>query len=408
MDSVTGLIIQLAGIALIATLSFFLTRSLKSMALRYWTSAWFSLAFALTSLSLGFSFEVLQKPFFAFYFFGEYVFCFLLIAGCQNYASNEKLSVRNWRALIPFATLSLILSISINELNTIFNIHSFILATSFLFSFFAIKAAHESRKNNSGWYVMRIALAALALNFYSYMIASTLYLFNIEVFLPVWLLTHNSIIDLVLEILLGFGMVIVLLEEVRLDLEIVNGKLKEAHARLEQAAHTDPLTTAFNRHAFYGFLNRDKEIVSGCVGVFDIDNLKPINDQYGHFAGDTAIRAAVRSIRLLIRAEDLIFRWGGDEFFVVMISMDSQMARERMLELNDLLRNIRIDGTSKRISIGVSYGFANFRGSEDLERAVKLADEQMYAIKQKNKMLEKSAEDDCLMSESSLQELAAD
>src|SRR5687767_13219564 len=101
MDSKTGLIIQLSGIILIAILSFFLTKSLKSLALRYWTIAWFSLSFALASLTLAFSYEILSKIFLAFYFFGEYVFCFLLIAGCQNYASSEKLPLKNFRALIP-------------------------------------------------------------------------------------------------------------------------------------------------------------------------------------------------------------------------------------------------------------------------------------------------------------------
>lgn len=405
MDSKTGLIIQLTGIVLMATLSFFLTRSLKSLALRYWTTAWFFLSFALASLTFAFSYDLLDKPMLAFYFFGEYVFCFLLIAGCQNYASDEELPRRNWRTLIPFALLSLVLSLSITDINEIFNIHSFILATSFLFSFIAIKPARKERKNNYGWYVMRTALALLAFNFYNYVIASTLNLFSIRLFFPAWLLSHNSIFDLVMEILLGFGMVIVLLEEVRLDLETANQKLKEAHAKLEEAAHTDPLTTAFNRHAFYGFLNRGKEIISGCVGVFDVDNLKPINDKYGHLAGDMAIRAVVRSIRLLIRAEDLIFRWGGDEFFVIMISMNSEMARERMLELKDLLSNIKIDGVTKRLTVGVSYGFADFSGSEELRKAVKRADDEMYRAKQENKRQERIYETAFNDSKESVQQL---
>jgi diguanylate cyclase (GGDEF)-like protein len=102
-----------------------------------------------------------------------------------------------------------------------------------------------------------------------------------------------------------------------------------------------------------------------------------------------AIRAVVGSIRVLIRAEDLIFRWGGDEFFVIMISMESEMARERMSELKDLLHNIKIDGASKRLSIGVSFGFANFSGSGELEQAVKSADAEMYRRKQENKRREK-------------------
>jgi diguanylate cyclase (GGDEF)-like protein len=390
MDSNTGLIIQLAGIILMAALSFFLTRSLKSIALKYWCTAWFSLSFALLSLALAFTYETFDKPLLAFYFFGEYVFCFLLIAGCQNYASDERLPLQNWRTLVPFAILSLILSLSVTDINEIFNIHSFVLGTSFLFSFIAIKSVRKSRQNNYGWYVMRTALAMLATGFYSYVVASTLHLFAVGNFFTAWFLAHHSLFDLVLEILLGFGMVIVLLEEVRQDLEAANEKLKVAHAKLEEAALTDPLTTAFNRHAFYGFLNKNQPVVSGCVGVFDIDNLKPINDRYGHLTGDMAIRAAARSIRLLIRAEDLIFRWGGDEFFVIMLGMDSEMARGRMIELKELLSNIRIDGVTERLTIGVSFGFADFSGMAELEQAVKDADAEMYRLKQENKLPEKT------------------
>jgi diguanylate cyclase (GGDEF)-like protein len=392
MDSKTGLIIQLSGIILIAVLSFFLTKSLKSSALKYWTTAWFSLAFALLSLTFAFSFETFEKPFFAFYFFGEYVFCFLLIAGCQNYASGETLPLRNWQTMIPFAILSLLLALSNTDFNSVFNIHSFILGTAFVFGFIAIKSVQKARKNNYGWYVMRVALALLAIVFYNYVVAFTFRMVSAEIFLPAWLLSYNSVLDLVLEVLLGFGMVIVLLEEVRQDLEETNKKLKEAHDKLEEMAHVDSLTAAFNRHAFYGFLNKNENFISGCVGVFDIDDLKPINDRFGHIAGDMAIRAVVRSIRVLIRAEDLIFRWGGDEFFVIMISMDSEMARARMSELKELLRNIRIEGVTKRLTIGVSYGFADFSSPVELERAVKKADAEMYRVKQENKLSDKFEE----------------
>lgn len=385
MDSKTGLIIQLIGIILMATLSIFLIKSLKSLALKYWTAAWCALATALFALTLAFQFPLLAKSPTVFYFFGEYVFCFFLIAGCQNYATGKRLPASNLKALIPFALLSLVLSLSSGDINKVFSIHTMVMSVAFWFAFLALKDVRPTGKNNYGWYIMRTALLMLAVSFLNYTFIFTLYQLSFA-YAPAWLLAYNSIIDLVMEILLGFGMVIVLLEQVRHDLESANRQLKEAHAKLEEAAHTDPLTTAFNRHAFYGFLKKREEVVSGCVGVFDIDNLKPINDRYGHFAGDMAIRAVVRSIRLLIRAEDLIFRWGGDEFFVIMISMNSQMAGERMSELRALLENIKIDGLTKRLTVGVSYGFADFTGVEELEKAVKNADEQMYRAKQENKI----------------------
>ncbi|PYS90255.1 MAG: hypothetical protein DMF62_05425 [Acidobacteria bacterium] len=68
---------------------------------------------------------------------------------------------------------------------------------------------------------------------------------------------------------------------------------------------------------FYGFVNGHTETgtsINGCVGFFDIDDLKGINDCFGHAAGDLAIRSVVRAIREIIRAEDLIYRWGATSF----------------------------------------------------------------------------------------------
>ena len=198
-------------------------------------------------------------------------------------------------------------------------------------------------------------------------------------------LAYNSVIDLTLQILLGFGMVIVLLEQVLIDAKIANERLKEAHEKLEQLAHVDPLTTALNRHAFHGYLKRHgggDQPVSGCVGFFDIDDLKTVNDIYGHAVGDIVIRAVVRAIREIIRAEDLIFRWGGDEFFVLMVGMDSGSAHSRMERMESMLSSVKIEGVNQRLAIRVSNAFEDFSNLADLEAAIKRADAGMYREKQ--------------------------
>jgi len=117
------------------------------------------------------------------------------------------------------------------------------------------------------------------------------------------------------------------------------------------------------------------------VGFFDIDGLKNINDCFGHSAGDAAIRVVVRSIRDIIRAEDLIYRWGGDEFFVIMVSMDAEMAETRMSRLENLLRSVKLDGVQEPMTIGVSWGFRDFTDIADLEKAISDADAEMYRRK---------------------------
>ena len=238
---------------------------------------------------------------------------------------------------------------------------------------------------------MRFALVLLSLDFFHYTIIYSLRHTSYPQLLGQYL-AFNSIIDLVLEILLGFGMVIVLLERVRQDVEEANGKLKEAHDKLQQLAHVDPLTAAFTRHAFYSFLqkhNRENNVISGCVGVFDIDNLKPINDRFGHSTGDVAISTVSHTIRSLVRADDLIFRWGGDEFFVVMLGVETAQAIDRMCRLNMLLEDIKLFGLEERITIKVSFGFADFADISNLENAINQADSEMYRAKRQSKSAKK-------------------
>lgn len=383
MDSKSGLVIQFTGIFLVTILSFFLRRSFKTKASNHWLIAWSSLSCALFCLSLAFSYEQISKPLYFIYFFGEYVFGITLIAGCRILAENPK--PLNKFIFAPFAGLALFLAWQVTDFNLFFNFHALLLATFFVAAFFSLRSAPNK---TFGWRVTRVALILLALDFFHYFALFTLRQTDLQINIPEGYLAFNPIIDLVLEILLGFGMTIVLLEEIVRELQESNQKLQQVHEKLEQLAQTDPLTTAFNRHAFYGFLQKRGAAegqVSGCVGFFDIDDLKPVNDRFGHAVGDAAIRAAVGAIRRLVRAEDLIYRWGGDEFFVVMVGMDAKTAQRRMARLDEMLRDFLIDGADEPLSVGISCGFTDFEDISDLEQAVKAADEEMYRVKQERK-----------------------
>lgn len=390
MDSKVGILIQFSGISLIAILLIFLTKSLKSSALKYWKHAWLFLSLSLLSLYIAFSLEAFAKSFFALYYLGEYIFVYFLIAGCRNFSTGKKITNRSWLLLIPAALTAALVSFSIGDFNDAFNLHSFLLGIGFVIAFFSLKSPGKFSKDDFGWRAMRFALVLLALDFFHYTIIFSLRHTSYPQALGDYL-AFNSVIDLVIEILLGFGMVIVLLERVRQDVEETNHKLKEAHDKLERLANVDPLTTAFTRHAFYSFLQKhsqENNSVSGCVGVFDIDNLKPINDRFGHAAGDVAISSVAHAIRSLVRADDLIFRWGGDEFFVVMLGFDMKLAIDRMCELNSNLKDMRLFGVPERLSISVSFGFADFADIINLENAIKQADAEMYRAKQQSKCAE--------------------
>ena len=81
-------------------------------------------------------------------------------------------------------------------------------------------------------------------------------------------------------------------------------------------------------------------------------------------------------------ASTLGFRWGGDEFFVIMIGFDAATANERLKRMERLLSAVRIDSLGYPIEVGVSYAFEDFASLSDLDATIKAADEGMYRQKQ--------------------------
>ena len=175
----------------------------------------------------------------------------------------------------------------------------------------------------------------------------------------------------------------VLMENVRREVAMANRKLLEARDQLQLLAQMDPLTQALNRHAFHSLLRSPESgqeiVTSGSVAVIDIDNLKPINDTMGHTVGDKAIRAVARGMRSLVRADDMLFRWGGDEFLVLMFKLPQPEASRRLEKLNKILEENTERWIGMPVSVTVSFGVAGFTSLTDLAQAIEQADKAMYA-----------------------------
>jgi diguanylate cyclase len=176
----------------------------------------------------------------------------------------------------------------------------------------------------------------------------------------------------------------VLRDSVRREMEMTNKKLLQARDQLELLVQMDPLTEALNRHAFHSLLRRPESGggetgTSGSVAVLDIDNLKPINDTMGHTTGDRAIRAVARAMRSLVRADDMLFRWGGDEFLVLMFKLPQPEASRRMEKLNKILEENGERWIGMPLTVTVSFGVAGFTSLTDLGQAIEQADKAMYA-----------------------------
>lgn len=157
------------------------------------------------------------------------------------------------------------------------------------------------------------------------------------------------------------------------------------HQKVKDLAMVDSLTGIYNRHYFNEVLKREQKRVqryaySLCILMMDIDGLKQINDRYGHLAGDRVICAAADLLKSAVRESDVLARYGGDEFVVLMPKADTQdgkhLAGRITAKVDARNRERDADEPSLGLSIGV---YAS--GSEDLEAILREADRELYLTK---------------------------
>ena len=165
-------------------------------------------------------------------------------------------------------------------------------------------------------------------------------------------------------------------------------KLKTALENQKELAATDPLTSVANRRAFYDLANLELKKARRYQTpisflYLDIDNFKKINDNFGHPMGDQLLRSVAKTIEKNIRAIDLIVRFGGDEFGILLAETGAESATHVVGKLkNKLLELVRGNGWPVTFSIGVAT-FISPPGS--IDEMIDVADAQMYLGKQNGK-----------------------
>lgn len=165
--------------------------------------------------------------------------------------------------------------------------------------------------------------------------------------------------------------------------------------KIEQERDFDLLTGLYNRRAFYRLIEKkfaDKRgLVIGAFIMIDLDNLKYVNDTYGHDYGDEYIRTAANALKWLDSADSVVARLSGDEFLIFIYSEDVRSGqaaiRQKINELYTIFKETRIqlsDGTSMpvRASAGMAWYPQDARTSEEL---IRYADFAMYMVKKTNK-----------------------
>jgi two-component system cell cycle response regulator len=162
-------------------------------------------------------------------------------------------------------------------------------------------------------------------------------------------------------------------------------KLRQRNADLDRVSRTDPLTGLFNRRHLDEQLVRQRAD-SGrhhdplCVLLLDIDHFKKINDTFGHPAGDLVLCAFADRLRAELRSSDIIGRWGGEEFLVIMPRTDLAGALEVAERLRGATAASPVRVGSSNISMSVSGGCVLSTASET-DALLQLVDTCLYAAK---------------------------
>jgi diguanylate cyclase len=391
--SLVGLMIQCMGIVLVAVLSCLLTRSIRRPYLDYWAMSWVCLGLALYSLLFAFYTSAPSRWLYSLYFFGEYAFGYLFVAGCRHYAEGQPLRRTDAWVLPSGILLAVLLPRLSSDFNLISLPHSAIMIGFWYQGYRSLAPARRRKKPGLGVSVMSVALVLLTVDFLNYLCVQT-YAATTGAVLPFPYMKYSSLYDLILEILLGFGTIMVVMEHVCRELEA-------ATAGLRFLAERDPLTEALNRHAFHTLLHRGPpgggQSPGGCVAVLDLDDFKTINDTLGHCAGDAAIRAVAQALRSVIRADDLLFRWGGDEFLILLPGVQRQEVAERLDRLHAVLARTELNGIHEPVVLAISYGLATYGADKDLEASIDQADKEMYQSKQLRKQRNRAPEKAALL-----------
>jgi diguanylate cyclase (GGDEF)-like protein len=196
-----------------------------------------------------------------------------------------------------------------------------------------------------------------------------------------FLLQYNSYFDLLLQVLLGYGMVVVLLEDAKREADDARAQLALAHDRLKRVSLYDPLTGALNRRAYDEGVGLDAVGARfGTAMMLDMDNLKYVNDTYGHAAGDELLRRLVECVRGCIRPTDRVYRWGGDEFLVL---FPGALPDDMLPRIRAALQAANADGSAHELQ--ASLGAADYTGAEEIPAAILRADRAMYDEKARNR-----------------------
>lgn len=164
-----------------------------------------------------------------------------------------------------------------------------------------------------------------------------------------------------------------------------------ADQNIESAAREDALTSLIERRFLAPIMQNETQMALKTktpytVLMVDVDNFKSVNDIHGHQAGDAVLSTIGRILKRSLRVTDYAFRYGGEEFLILMPETSAKSAERAAEKLLEKIRtaSVRLDN-GRTLKMTVSIGLAQFDDHPDFEHVIKHADEKLYEAKHNGK-----------------------
>ncbi len=171
--------------------------------------------------------------------------------------------------------------------------------------------------------------------------------------------------------------------------------LEKRQKEVRALADIDELTGLLNRRAMVPLVKRQVQAVQfaasgeaappACLAMIDLDYFKAVNDDYGHLAGDEALRIVAQACTDALREGDVLARWGGEEFLLMLPNTGLQIAAFCLERLRAVLARASFDSIGAGLSLTISAGVAEIAAGDTIEAAIARADQALYAAKRQGR-----------------------
>jgi len=180
------------------------------------------------------------------------------------------------------------------------------------------------------------------------------------------------------------------LEKIKEQLEKQIELILEQKKILQELARTDPMTKLPNRRDFYDRVSQEHAHYKRTgkpftIAFSDIDHFKTINDKYGHDYGDVVLKQLADKIKQMLREEDYLARWGGDEFIILLRGTNAPDAQIVIDRIREKLADSNFKHNDVEFTNTATFGACEFNDSLSIDECIKLADKMLLEGKEKGR-----------------------